>query len=197
MSKGKFGIADIVAVDPTSPSANWTMGCTFDVCPPLALVHTPVSLHLDVLFLIFFILVLLPQPFLGTKRRNDGFTVTIIAGLILEIIGFGGRVQLTTNSSLYAPFLLSLVCHALGPVFVNGAIGLFFGRMAAACDDPPERRARVRNAIVLFAYAGNLVSLVVGAVGCVYITLAEDESLVSSSIPPSGCTIETLPRADT
>jgi RTA1 like protein len=185
MSKGKFEIADVVTADTALSAPNWALGCAFDICPPLALIHNPVAPPTNVLFLTFFIAVFLPQLFLGIKHRNDSFTLALITCLILEIIGYVCRIQLTTEPFLRAPFLLSLVCLTLGPVFVNGAIAFFFGRLAVAYDYPLEGRERVikiRNAIVFFTCIGNLASLAVEAVGCVFIALAEDWSSVSSSI---------------
>jgi len=69
-------------------------------------------------------LLLLAQLFLGIKFRTWGFMVGMVCGLILEVIGYAGRILLHYNPFDFNNFLLYLIPLTIGPAFLSGSIYL-------------------------------------------------------------------------
>lgn len=80
--------------------------CTLSTCP-MALANFSYIPNLagNTLYLAIFALVLLPQLFLGIKGRTWGFMISMVVGIVLEIVGYVARVQMHFNPFPSAPFL--------------------------------------------------------------------------------------------
>lgn len=81
--------------------------CTVDICPieNTAQGYVP-SKAGNLLFVVIFGLCILPQLFFGVRRRTWGFMIGMIGGLILELVGYIGRVQLSDKPFKEDPFMM-------------------------------------------------------------------------------------------
>ena len=81
--------------------------CTLQTCP-LVLAHTNYipSLGGNALYAAIFGLALITQVFFTIKYRTWGYGVAMFGGLMLEIIGYVGRIQMHSNPFAKGPFLM-------------------------------------------------------------------------------------------
>ena len=81
--------------------------CTLETCTLLQahFQYLP-SLAGNVLYVAIFAIVLALQIILGLRCRSWGFLGGMFGGLVLEIIGYAGRVQLHYNPFIDRPFLM-------------------------------------------------------------------------------------------
>lgn len=63
------------------------------------------SLAGNATYLALFALIVVPQVILGIRYRTWSYTIPIVCALLLEIIGYAGRLQLHYNPFLFDPFL--------------------------------------------------------------------------------------------
>lgn len=81
--------------------------CTLSTCSLLQAHYDYVpSLAGNALYLALFAIFLAAQMGLGIKHRTWGFMVGMFGGLVLEILGYVGRVQMHYNPFTSNPFLL-------------------------------------------------------------------------------------------
>lgn len=74
--------------------ANYTI-CTLGTCPlSEAEIGYQPSLGGNVFYLVLFALMLVAQLVLGIRQRTWSFLVGMVGGLLLEIVGYVGRLQL-------------------------------------------------------------------------------------------------------
>lgn len=81
--------------------------CTLDTCPlALAEIEYDPSLGGNAFYIAIFALLLTIQVFLGLRYRTWGFLVGAAGGLILEVVGYAGRIQLHFNPFHKNPFVM-------------------------------------------------------------------------------------------
>jgi hypothetical protein len=81
--------------------------CTLQTCPlDLAKTFYVPSLAGNVLYLVLFGLLLIAQVRMGFMYRTWGFTAGMFGGLLLEVLGYAGRVEMSFNPFRVGPFLL-------------------------------------------------------------------------------------------
>jgi hypothetical protein len=81
--------------------------CTLSTCPiEYGFVHYDPSLGGNAFFLAVFALILLIQVGQCIKYRTWSFSGSMFGGLVLEIVGYLGRVQMHFNPFLSNPFLM-------------------------------------------------------------------------------------------
>jgi len=92
--------------NPTIPDAD----CTLTACSLLQahLQYVP-SLAANALYLSLFAVMLGAQIILGIKYRTWGFLGGMFGGLVLEILGYVGRVQMHYNPFTDNPFLMYIL----------------------------------------------------------------------------------------
>jgi hypothetical protein len=92
---------------PFNYTVNSTEECTLATCSILQAQYTyDPSLIGNAFFAAFFALLLFLQLILGIYYRTIGFTIAMTFGLILEIIGYIGRVQMHFNPFIQQPFTM-------------------------------------------------------------------------------------------
>lgn len=74
-------------------------------------------------------LLLLAQTIIGVRSKTWGFLVGMACGIILEIIGYIGRVLLNDNVFEQNYFIIYLVGLTIGPAFLAASIYLCLGRI--------------------------------------------------------------------
>jgi hypothetical protein len=91
---------------PYNYTVNSTGECTLDTCSIVQANYTyDPSLSGNAFLASFFGLLLLIQLFLGIYYRTVGFSIATSMGLILEMIGYIGRVQMHFNPFIEQPFM--------------------------------------------------------------------------------------------
>lgn len=92
---------------PYNYTVNSTGECTLDTCSILQAQYTyDPSLAGNAILASYFGLLLLIQLLLGIYYRTTGFTIACCCGLILEMIGYIGRVQMHFNPFITQPFMM-------------------------------------------------------------------------------------------
>jgi len=80
--------------------------CTLDTCPITeAYVYYVPSLAGNAFYLALFAIFLVLQLGLGIRYKTWGFLAGLFGGLVLEIIGYLGRVQLHNNPFVFSSYL--------------------------------------------------------------------------------------------
>ena len=81
--------------------------CTFQTCP-LILAHVLYIPNLagNVLYLVIFGLAIVAQVFLAIKYMTPGYGIAVFGGLLLEVVGYAGRIQMHYNPFKQAQFLM-------------------------------------------------------------------------------------------
>ncbi|OQO04791.1 hypothetical protein B0A48_09715 [Cryoendolithus antarcticus] len=124
-------------IDPTNidPQA-----CNLTICPTQLYINSTLTVNLahttyipsmagNTFYVAIFGLVLLAQLGLGIWKKTWGFMVAISSGVLLEIIGYIGRIMLSQNPFPDNPFLMSLVCLTIGPAFLSAGVYLCLARL--------------------------------------------------------------------
>lgn len=99
--------------------------CTLQTCDlsMASFLYIP-TLAGNALFLSIFAILLIVQVFLGVKHKTWGYMVAIFIGLLLEIIGYGGRIMLHNQPFNNDAFLVYLVTLTIGPALLSAAVRL-------------------------------------------------------------------------
>lgn len=80
--------------------------CTLDRCPITeAYVFYIPSLAGNAFFLALFALLLVIQGIFGVRYRTWGYLAGLAGGLVLEVVGYAGRIQMHDNPFKFTPFL--------------------------------------------------------------------------------------------
>lgn len=101
------------------PDAN----CTLELCPvEWSVYQYRPNLGASVAFLVLFAIAMLVHIYLGIRWKSWFFMSFMLAGCLLEIIGYVGRIILRENPFSFPGFMLQVVFITTGPVFYTAAI---------------------------------------------------------------------------
>ena len=104
--------------------------CTLRTCPlTLANILYLPSIPGNAIYLAIFALLLPIQVFFSFRYRTYGFLVGTFCGLVLEILGYAGRIIMHHNPFQTSQFLMYIVCLTIGPAFLSAAIYLCLARI--------------------------------------------------------------------
>ncbi|KAK3303032.1 RTA1 like protein [Chaetomium strumarium] len=118
---------------------------------------------LNIFFTIGFGLAALIALSLGVWKRTWGFTIAIVAGTILECVGYVGRTLLATNPWNDGAFRMQIVAIILGPTLV--CIGLYL-TLKHAVNALNRSLSRVKPRVYpLFFVPADVSCLVIQAIG--------------------------------
>ncbi|KAF2729808.1 RTA1-domain-containing protein [Polyplosphaeria fusca] len=110
---------------------NFRDSCTLETCPlSLSYWGYRPSLPANALFLALFALSTL--LFIGQgalSRRFVGFTIAMVSGCALEVIGYVGRTMSYSNPFGENPFLIQIICLTIAPAFLAAGIYLCLSRI--------------------------------------------------------------------
>jgi hypothetical protein len=89
------------------PRVNNNLGCTIGTCPltDATILYIP-SLGGNAFYLAAFALIFFIQAFQLWRYRTWSFSCSMMVGLVLEVVGYVGRVQMHFNPFLPNPFLM-------------------------------------------------------------------------------------------
>lgn len=171
-------MASIIATTPNFHPDN----CTLATCPlSYAYLTYQLSLAGNALFLAIFSLLLPLQLILFIRLRTTGVSITISISLILEIIGYTGRVMMRFDPFSKGNFLMYLIPLTIAPVFLAAAVYLCLARIVVVCAGERSKGFSLlepRMYTVLFVCC-DFVSLVLQAAGGAIAALAEEKTKVS------------------
>ncbi|MCJ1477671.1 hypothetical protein MMC13_006344 [Lambiella insularis] len=104
--------------------------CTLTTCT-LAQAHFDYvpTLAGNTLYTAIFGLAFAGQLFLGIRYKTWGFMGAMFGGLVLEIVGYVSRIQMSSNPFTSNPFLIYLICLTIGPAFFSAAVYLCLARI--------------------------------------------------------------------
>ncbi|KAK8923361.1 Sphingoid long-chain base transporter RSB1 [Metarhizium anisopliae] len=178
------------------PSLNGTIipysQCSIDTCSlSYAQVQYQPSESGNLAYLIIFAAVLFAQSVLGIIYRTWGFSISMVLGLVLEAIGYVGRVQMHNDPFKMDPFLMFatllvatqgqyLICLTIGPAFLSAAIYLSLSRLIVAHGAYLARFAP-RTYTIIFVTC-DVISLVLQATGGAFAASDGDASLKQTGV---------------
>ncbi|KAG0650416.1 Efflux pump himE [Hyphodiscus hymeniophilus] len=146
------------------PQVSNDAGCTLGTCPlSEATVNYDPSLAGNALYLAIFGLILLIQALQLVKYRTWSFSCAMMSGLLLEMVGYVGRVQMHFIPFDSNPFLIYLICITIAPVFFTAAIYLTLSRIIVRYGREKSRFSP--KAISLTFMACDFIALVLQAAG--------------------------------
>jgi hypothetical protein len=92
---------------------------------------------------------------LAFTRRATAFSVAMIVGVALEVVGYIGRVMSWKNQWEESGFLMQIVCLTIAPAFLAGGIYLCLRRIVYAFGPnnsriSPEAYTRIVSFFFLF-----------------------------------------------
>ncbi|RBR23256.1 uncharacterized protein FIESC28_03998 [Fusarium coffeatum] len=118
------------------PDAN----CTLDTCPlEASILRYQPSIPANAVFAGVFGLSLITHAFQGIRMRTWGFMASMIAGCILEIIGYVGRFIIHDNPFDFNGFLMQIICITVAPVFFSAAIYVLLSQVINHVDSSISR----------------------------------------------------------
>ncbi|KAM5350324.1 hypothetical protein ACJ41O_006829 [Fusarium nematophilum] len=98
-----------------------------DRCPVEASLYGDYfNLGACVFFVVAHGIALIPQLWFGIRARTWSFTLWLAIGTIFEIMGYVGRVIMSSNPWVYNAFVIQLVMLILGPTLVAASISVTF-----------------------------------------------------------------------
>ncbi|OBT58494.1 hypothetical protein VE04_01206 [Pseudogymnoascus sp. 24MN13] len=93
----------------------------------------------NIIFLAILGVLIVPQIFFGVKYKTWGYMAGMLGGLLLEIVGYVGRVQMHYNPFTFNPFLEYLICLTIGPAFLTASIYLCLARIVVMYGEGASR----------------------------------------------------------
>ena len=141
-----------------------TYSCTLQTCCwQQGIVQYPPNLAASVAYLTIFVLFLLSQFGIGLWYRTWGFFVGMVCGLILEVIGYTGRLLVRQNPFNISIFLVYFIPLGLGPAFMTASIYLILARIVVVYG-PQYSYFRPGTYTIVFVSI-DITSLIIQAVG--------------------------------
>ncbi|KAK3387644.1 RTA1 like protein-domain-containing protein [Podospora didyma] len=121
------------------------------------------SLAGNAVFAAIFGVFLLVQLYFGVRFKTWGFLISMGGGLILEVLGYVGRILMRDNMFTNTYFIMYLVCLTIGPAFLSAAVYLTLSRLVVIY--APDR-SRFRPQVYTYIFiAMDIVALILQAAG--------------------------------
>ncbi|KAF2022779.1 RTA1-domain-containing protein [Setomelanomma holmii] len=117
----------------------------------------------NLFFTIYFAVLCIPQLWLGIRYRQTGFAIGMLLGLILEVVGYAGRLILHNDPFDSNGFLIYLICVTIAPVFISASIYLSIVRIIGLYGQ--HLSYFKPRTIALVFMTSDLISLVLQAAG--------------------------------
>ncbi|CAG8247719.1 unnamed protein product [Penicillium salamii] len=155
--------------------------CTLQTCPlSEAYINYQPNVAGNILFAALFAIMLVGQIGAGIFFRTWTFMVPMVAGLILEVIGYVGRVLLHNNPFDFNAFLMYLICLTIAPAFFTAGIYLCLGRIITVYG---ERYSRLKPRTYVYIFVTcDLISLILQAAGGAVTSIADEQSLRDTGV---------------
>ncbi|PWY83583.1 RTA1-domain-containing protein [Aspergillus heteromorphus CBS 117.55] len=164
---------------------NDTSLCTKCTCPlvldgeQLSWVRYYPNLAGNVLYTAIFGVFLVLQLFFGISRKTRGYMIAMLLGLILEVLGYIGRILLRYSMFSFSWFLMYLVCLTLAPAFFSAAIYLTLSRLITIYG---AEYARFRPQVYTYIFITfDIIALILQAAGGAIASIASAYSSEQSA----------------
>ncbi|KAF4466955.1 phospholipid-translocating ATPase [Fusarium albosuccineum] len=155
------------------PSAN----CTLDLCPlEASLLRYRPNIPANVVFIAVFGVSMAVHAFQGVKSKTWGFMASMLAGCVLEILGYVGRLIIYNNPFDFNGFLMQIICITVAPVFFSAAIYVLLSQVINFVD-PSISRFPAKYFYWIFI-PSDIVSLVLQAVGGALSCVGDDKHAI-------------------
>ncbi|EED20880.1 sphingoid long-chain base transporter, putative [Talaromyces stipitatus ATCC 10500] len=154
--------------------------CTLEICP-LSYAHTTYLPNLggNAFFVAVFALFIPIQIYLGVRTRTWGYMVGMVCGLILEVLGYIGRIKMRDNPFIDRWFEMYIISLTIAPAFLSAAIYLSLARIVSVYSIELTR-IKQRGYTLIFVTC-DIFSLLLQAAGGA-ITTSNDNSTVQAGI---------------
>ncbi|KAF4445741.1 hypothetical protein F53441_10547 [Fusarium austroafricanum] len=155
------------------PNAN----CTLDICPlETSILRYQPNIPASAIFIGVFGTSMAIQVFQGIQMKTWGFMASMMAGCILEIVGYVGRLIIHDNPFDFAGFLIQIICITVAPVFFSAAIYVLLSQVINFVD-PSISRFRPQLFVWIFI-PSDIISLILQAIGGAISCIATDHETV-------------------
>jgi len=149
--------------------------CTVKICSlDYAQVEYLPTVAGNTIYLIVFGLIFIAQCYLGIRNKTWGFFAGMFCGLVLEILGYAGRVMLHYDPFSFDDFLLYLIPLTIGPAFISASIYLCLGRIIMAYG-PDSSRFQPKTYMFIFCGC-DFFSLLLQSIGGAIAATANDKA---------------------
>ncbi|CZT08793.1 related to YER185w, Rta1p [Rhynchosporium graminicola] len=149
--------------------------CTLDTCDlsMASFLYIP-TLPGNSIFAAIFGIYLVAQIYLGIKHKTWGYMTAMVMGLLLEIIGYVGRILLHNDPFSNDNFLIYLVTLTIAPALLSASVYLCLARIVNLYG---ENLSRFKpRTYTLFFVTCDIICLVLQALGGALASTADTES---------------------
>ncbi|KUI72674.1 Sphingoid long-chain base transporter RSB1 [Cytospora mali] len=106
--------------------------CTPTTCPVAnGWLLVPPSLESVAIILAAFAVLVPINLWTGARNKTTTYSLTLIVGLLLEVMGYVGRLLLRSNLASKSNFVLFLLGTTTGPTFITAAVYMIFPHILA------------------------------------------------------------------
>ncbi|KAF2181845.1 RTA1-domain-containing protein [Zopfia rhizophila CBS 207.26] len=148
--------------------------CKLGECPiEWATISYIPNLGGNLVYLICFLVLLGIQIFFGVRKKTWTYLGAMVMGVLLEIIGYIGRIMLHNNPFIMNNFLVYLICLTIGPAFLTACIYLCLSRVITAIG---SENSRLRPKTYTYVFVGfDLLALILQGIGGGLAATAKDK----------------------
>ncbi|KAL3464875.1 RTA1 like protein-domain-containing protein [Aspergillus heterothallicus] len=148
--------------------------CTLETCSiEDAYIHYQPSIPGNAVYIALFGTLLIAQVIQTPIYRMWGFSLSMIVGLFLEILGYSARILFHDDPFNFDWFLMQLICLSLAPVFFCAALYFLLGRIVTVYHGEDISRLRPRMYAIFFVSC-DAIALVMQSAGGAITSVAED-----------------------
>ncbi|KIV83482.1 hypothetical protein PV11_05503 [Exophiala sideris] len=138
--------------------------CTLSTCClRQATLHYLPNLGANAAYLAIFAILFILQVILAVKYRTWKFSIPMLCGVFLEIVGYAARLWMRSKIFSLNPFILYLITLTIAPAFMAASIYQSLG-LVVTKRDPLISRIKPRNYTLIFVSL-DVVCLILQAVG--------------------------------
>lgn len=131
------------------------------------------NLAANVAYTAIFAILLILQILQGVRYKTWGYLVGMFFGIILEIVGYVGRIMLHDNIFEKNYFIIYLIGLTIGPAFLTASIYLCLGRIITVYGVNLSL-LKPRTVSIVFVFA-DFISLLLQAIGGAIASTADDD----------------------
>ncbi|KAF5550326.1 phospholipid-translocating ATPase [Fusarium mexicanum] len=167
--------------------------CTLELCPlESSILRYQPNLPANAIFIGVFGLSMALHIFQGIKMKTWGFMASMMAGCILEIIGYIGRLIIHDNPFDFIGFLLQIIMITIAPVFFSAAIYVLLSQVINFVD-PSISRFSPKYFYWIFI-PSDIISLILQAVGGAVsvVSTAEDDVKTGEDVSIAGLVFQVV-----
>ncbi|CEL10936.1 hypothetical protein ASPCAL14043 [Aspergillus calidoustus] len=151
--------------------------CTLETCSiEDAYIHYQPSIPGNAIYIALFGILLIVQAVQLPLYRMWGFSLSMIAGLLLEVLGYSARILFHDDPFNFDWFLMNLISLSLGPVFFCAALYFLLGRIVVVYNGEDISRLRPRMYAIFFVSC-DAIALAMQSAGGAITSTADDADM--------------------